>query len=482
MNYSDPSTEEAVIKSLVVSPQQFCDSKNRLRPDLFHCDTYRALLNLTSNLRDRHPDADVSIVCSEIRHHHRLDDYGGEAFLNLLPIADPLGSSSLDYHLSRLEELRSKREEQRLGKELCEGPSKADRARIASELQQLDEGQGTNGLSRLLKERRFDASVTPPQVEQRFSIGDNTIATVGNLVVIGALEKSGKTAAVSGLLASPMNPSGDTLGFNSSNESGGALIHIDTEQSLADAHRLGQRVLRRAGLADPPRWFYSYAMVGQPLHILRQAISDSLKIGLKECGSIHSLVLDGLADFIASPNDETESNALVADLHRLAIEYSCVIVCVIHFSPGTEKTRGHLGSQLQRKAETNLCLTKDADDVVSIHTERSRNCVIRKGTGPSFAWSSEHGMHMSVAVRSDHKASEKARHLRELAEDVFGEHEAFTEAPLQGLRRTEIIERIIVVTKKKDEAARKCFDMLRLEKLIKSPNEQAKGCLWKLTF
>jgi hypothetical protein len=35
-----------------------------------------------------------------------------------------------------------------------------------------------------------------------------------------------------------------------------------------------------------------------------------------------------------------------------------LIVGVIHFNPGGEKTRGHLGSQLERKAETNLRLDK----------------------------------------------------------------------------------------------------------------------------
>ena len=38
--------------------------------------------------------------------------------------------------------------------------------------------------------------------------------------------------------------------------------------------------------------------------------------------------------------------------HQLAIEYDCVFMTVLHENPNSDfgKTRGHLGSQLSRKA------------------------------------------------------------------------------------------------------------------------------------
>ena len=112
------------------------------------------------------------------------------------------------------------------------------------------------------------------------------------------------------------------------------------------------------------------------------------------------MFLDGIADFIADPNDTAEAFDWVDELHQLAIKYDTVIVCVLHENPGSEigKTRGHLGSQLERKAETNLRLEKDADGVTVVF-ERSRQAHIPKENGPRFMWSDEAKRHVSCETK-----------------------------------------------------------------------------------
>ena len=57
--------------------------------------------------------------------------------------------------------------------------------------------------------------------------------------------------------------------------------------------------------------------------------------------------------------------------------------------------RGHLGSQIERKAETNLRLSKGSNGVVEMFGERCRNAFIPKGQGAFFQWSDDAMMHVS---------------------------------------------------------------------------------------
>lgn len=79
-------------------------------------------------------------------------------------------------------------------------------------------------------------------------------------------------------------------------------------------------------------------------------IRDSMDLYYHRHGGIHLVVLDGIADLIRSANDEAESIAIVDEVYRLAGIYKTCIICVLHFVPNGIKLRGHIGSELQRKA------------------------------------------------------------------------------------------------------------------------------------
>ena len=83
-------------------------------------------------------------------------------------------------------------------------------------------------------------------------------------------------------------------------------------------------------------------------------------------GGIHLVVIDGVADLIDGVNDEESAVALIDELFRLAGIYKTVIICVLHLSPSGYKLRGHLGSEIQRKAAGILSIEKDDDKVNSV--------------------------------------------------------------------------------------------------------------------
>ena len=57
---------------------------------------------------------------------------------------------------------------------------------------------------------------------------------------------------------------------------------------------------------------------------------------------------------------------MIDELYRLAGIYNTCILCVLHFVPNGLKLRGHLGSELQRKAATILSIEKDEEPTQSV--------------------------------------------------------------------------------------------------------------------
>ena len=70
------------------------------------------------------------------------------------------------------------------------------------------------------------------------------------------------------------------------------------------------------------------------------------------------VVIDGIADLMYNSNCIEESDAVVGELMTLSTEYNCHIMNVLHTNPNSDKARGHIGSTLQRKAETMIYVRK----------------------------------------------------------------------------------------------------------------------------
>jgi hypothetical protein len=332
-----------------------------------------------------------------------------------------------------------------------------------------------------LDARKFDVKSPPPPAVEVVKLGGVCIATQGNIQAVQAMAKAGKTALLGALIASAMNPEADCFGLEAENPRGLAVVHFDTEQSPQDHFRVVQKALTRAQQTEQPGWLKSYCLTDLAIDERRASIAAEMERAQQEHGGILFVILDGIADFIASPNDDKESFAFVAELHALAIRYSTCIFVVIHENPSSEnnKTRGHLGSQLERKAETNLCLQKDADDVTTVFSTRSRNASIPKASGPRFKFSVAHGMHVSCATQRDEGFLTAQESGREDVEMLFGEFTgkggtAFEEPPPGGITRGELLARIEALAGVKYDAAKKRLERYKKLGLIR----QTEGKRW----
>jgi hypothetical protein len=280
-----------------------------------------------------------------------------------------------------------------------------------------------------LDARRYDHNNPPPKPEPIFKLNGQSIATPGNIVVIQSKAKGGKSGFIGAKIARAISDDtiGDYLGIEARpNADGKAVVHFDTEQSRYDAHQIIATSLRRGSLAAPPAHLRSYFLADIDRKTRRKMLKVELERAREAHGSIFCALIDGVGDLVVNVNDPEESNEFVSELHQLAIKYDTVIIVVLHENPGENtqgKTRGHLGSELERKAETNLRLEKDSNGVTTVWTERSRHALIVKENGATFQWDDDERMHLScVSAREskkERKRADKTQQLRDLAEEVF---------------------------------------------------------------
>ena len=105
------------------------------------------------------------------------------------------------------------------------------------------------------------------------------------------------------------------------------------------------------------------------------------------------------------------------ELYRLAGIYHTCILCVLHFVPNGIKLRGHIGSELQRKAA----------GILSI--ERTTIPKVRDGSPLDvpimlFGWDKERDMHVSRGEKSEEERERrKTAELSLIAREVFREHD-----------------------------------------------------------
>lgn len=141
-------------------------------------------------------------------------------------------------------------------------------------------------------------------------------------------------------------------------------------------------------------FFKAYSLTGMSRKQRLQSIFESMDKFYHQFGGIQLVVIDGIADLIKGANDEQESISIVEDIYRYAGIYNTCIICVLHFIPNGLKLRGHLGSELQRKAAAILSIEKDDDPAISV----VKALKVRDGSPldvplMQFSWDKSKGMH-----------------------------------------------------------------------------------------
>ena len=323
-----------------------------------------------------------------------------------------------------------------------------------------------------LRSCEVDFNNPPPIAQMIVSVNDVPLGTQGNLLCVTGGEGTGKSNYIAALIAGAIRQTDktiDTLGVSvCENTKQKAILFYDTEQSEVQTYKNITNLLRRSGREAMPEYFRAYCLTGLSRKERLQSIIQSMDKFHYQYQGIHMVVIDGIADLIKGANDEAESIAVVEELYRLAGIYKTCIITVLHFIPNGLKLRGHLGSELQRKAAAILSIEKDTDPAISV----VKALKVRNGSPldvpiMQFSWDREAGMHIYLGEKpKEAKEKRKEDELVSVAKDVFGRQRFITYVDL-----SEQIQTILDV---KERTAKSYIKFMREKEIIvKDPSNQS---------
>ena len=332
----------------------------------------------------------------------------------------------------------------------------------------------------MLRSCEIDYDNPPDASKSVITVNGVPLGTQDNLFCITGGEGTGKSNYIAAILAGTLGTerldAEQTLGLEvTPNPKGLAVLHYDTEQSEAQLHKNLGKTLRRASLTGVPDFYHSLYLASLSRKDRLKLIRESMDLFHHKHGGIHLVVIDGIADLIRSANDETESIAIVDELYRLAGIYNTCIICVLHFVPNGIKLRGHIGSELQRKAAGILSIEKDENPEYSV----VKALKVRDGSPLDvpmtlFGWDKALDMHVYRGEKS--KEDKDKRKSNELHAVVRGAFRSATRLSYQQL--CEILMRELDI---KDRTAKKYIAYMKEQGILIQDSQgnyqQRKTCL-----
>ena len=332
----------------------------------------------------------------------------------------------------------------------------------------------------ILQSCEIDYDNPPDASKSVVAVNGVPLGTQDNLFCITGGEGTGKSNYIAAILAGTLGTerldAEQTLGLEvTPNPKGLAVLHYDTEQSEAQLHKNLGKTLRRASLTSVPDFYHSLYLASLSRKDRLKLIRESMDLFHHKHGGIHLVVIDGIADLIRSANDETESIAIVDELYRLAGIYNTCIICVLHFVPNGIKLRGHIGSELQRKAAGILSIEKDENPEYSV----VKALKVRDGSPLDvpmtlFGWDKALDMHVYRGEKS--KEDKDKRKSNELHAVVRGAFRSATRLSYQQL--CEILMRELDI---KDRTAKKYIAYMKEQGILIQDSQgnyqQRKTCL-----
>ena len=226
--------------------------------------------------------------------------------------------------------------------------------------------------------RATDKYVTPPEV---IRVGSSTIGTLGNFSASTGKGKSKKTFNVCAIVASAISGR-KVLNYESNFPADKKrILYFDTEQSSFHCHKVLERINCLAGLpAEQDCDLIEFVMLREYGPLERRQI---IELALAERPGVGLVIIDGLRDLLYDINSSNESAEVIGLLMKWSSQYNLHIHTVLHLNKGDDNVRGHIGTELNHKAETVLQISKNEMDGSMSEVHAS---LIRDRDFPPFAF------------------------------------------------------------------------------------------------
>ncbi len=223
---------------------------------------------------------------------------------------------------------------------------------------------------KLIVVRVTDVFTVPPVV---FKIGDSTVGTLGNFSASTGKGKSKKTFNVCAIVAAAL--SGKTvLNYEPSfPEDKRRVLYFDTEQSSYHCHKVLERINKLVGY--PPDYdcdLLDFVMLREYSPLERRQI---IELALDEHPGVGLVIIDGLRDLLFDINSSSEAAEVIGLLMRWTSLYNIHIHTVLHLNKGDDNVRGHIGTELNHKAETilQICVNDNDSTISEVHPAMVRD-------------------------------------------------------------------------------------------------------------
>jgi len=440
--------EKTLVSLFMTVPELRARIAEAVTPEHFHLPAHRIMWELAFAIHAKGKAIEPSSLIQYLLDSGKLDRIGGASTISDL-WGYALTTDGLDNALELVSTKHAARQAiclaRKLLQDLEESPDEVVET-IGKAAERLKSTADSSSVSTPLLARayalQYSPFAQPPADEVLMCIGQAPIAARGNLTVLQGKAKVGKSAVVASILGAALRgrftAKGDTLGIEwTAERHTGSVVHFDTEQSPADWWALVTRAFARSGNKQFLDRLVSIPLVQfnrkERLAILESVVRDQIR----KRGTVDLVILDGVADLCVSPNDEEESLDLVSKLMALCHKYAITIICILHENPDSDtgKTRGHLGSELNRKAFANLRIDKDKDGISTLYGTDMRKRDVPKSQGVCFSWNDDEHMHTVIGSARDVEAErnyEKSKRsidrkrdeTKAGLEDIFGDSES----------------------------------------------------------
>ena len=204
---------------------------------------------------------------------------------------------------------------------------------------------------------RLSLSKSYEKAPEILKVHGSVIGTLGNFSASIGKAKSKKTFNVSAIVAAALK-NGTVLRYVAElPEDKRKILYVDTEQSPYHCLKVMKRILRMAGLPDDRDNEHLEFLAlrkytpEQRIRIVEQAIYNTPDIAL--------VIIDGIRDMVYDINSPGESTRIISKLMQWTDDRQIHIHTILHQNKGDENARGHIGTELNNKAETVLLVEKD---------------------------------------------------------------------------------------------------------------------------
>lgn len=217
-----------------------------------------------------------------------------------------------------------------------------------------------------LTENELSLAEYYPETKMILTFKDVGFGALGGIQFITGHQKNGKTFLMAQLMAAILNNGGERpkeyipgLSFNEELRDefpNPTVLYVDTEQEKENTAKVAKRV----------HWLCGWPLdeANDRFHVVWLRAEDSNEVRWQKVKAAIAkykplaVFVDGIRDVLGDFNDLKESASLIDQCMTITTYQHCTFWSVLHENPGTDKMRGHLGTEAANKASDVIRVSK----------------------------------------------------------------------------------------------------------------------------